>query len=246
MRSHLPLPDHHLSPSIPLTFLRASAHLAAQRPPLSSPLSINPLRTGLTRGKHGRCRPSGQGKSGQALDGVALPPSCSQDSLRSNFQSSPRPRSQARPLVSVLTSVPRTQIRRGRPLGRVRPEEGGGVCSRPPHRQLGVRSRGERGPLEVRAFAGAGPCWAGGLLPGEREGSGGPGGRNSWAGPAAASLRAAFANKARVKFGEDVVSDRGSVPRSILPRLEGSSAASHPKAHEQRGESWEVSASSRS
>lgn len=128
-----------------------------------------------------------------------------------------------------------------------RPSGGRGrglLATSPP--AAGGQSRGERGPPEVRAFAGAGPCWAGGLLPGEREGSGGPGGRNSWAGPAAASLRAAFANKARVKFGEDVVSDRGSVPRSILPRLEGSSAASHPKAHEQRGESWEVSVSSRS
>lgn len=33
-----------------------------------------------------------------------------------------------------------------------------------------------------------------------------------------------------------MVSDRGSVPRFILPRLEGSSAAPHRKSHDQRGE----------
>lgn len=131
---------------------------------------------------------------------------------------------------------PKDSDQRGRPLRRIHPEEGGGACSRPPHSHLGVRNLGERGPQEVRPFAGEGLRWAGGLLPGEREGPGGPGGRNSWAGPAAASLQTALANKSHVKFGKDVVSDRGSVPRFILPRLEGSSAAPHRKSHDQRGE----------
>lgn len=70
---------------------------------------------------------------------------------------------------------PKDSDQRGRPLRRIHPEEGGGACSRPPHSHLGVRNLGERGPQEVRPFAGEGLRWAGGLLPGKR--GRGPGAR---------------------------------------------------------------------